>query len=277
MLLVGIPQKTQIMIDADHSYYEVGTAGIKGKKLKKAEITLNDCLACSFVRFSFSRIGYGVDDSYLCSGCITSAESVLVSIQSHEEVYRVLAEQPVRLAPFDLLAMPADEMAFQNLTPILSIAPQSVASLAALHNLSPSTTMRGLRAFFKKELGFRCVPVLAPKSILLQADTLPRSASSSTPPSPAPSPSPKTDSSSSNAALSPSRPLRLELPAQLPFLSSLRHVPAGSATPRRRMVLYFRSSASSRARRRSWVVLSRLDQLRNALGSGTFFPTSPLP
>lgn len=30
-----------------------------------------------------------------CSGCITSAESVLVTMQSHEEVYRVLAEQPV--------------------------------------------------------------------------------------------------------------------------------------------------------------------------------------
>ncbi|KAL8276948.1 hypothetical protein RQP46_010676 [Phenoliferia psychrophenolica] len=110
--------KTEIVIDSEHGYYEVGTAGIKGKKLKKAEITLNDCLACS--------------------GCITSAESVLVSMQSHEEVYRVLTEQP-------------------DLTPILSIAPQSVASLAALHNLSPSTTMRGLRVFFKEHLGFRLV------------------------------------------------------------------------------------------------------------------------
>ena len=40
-------------------------------KLQKAQITLNDCLACS--------------------GCVTSAESVLISEQSQEELYRVLA------------------------------------------------------------------------------------------------------------------------------------------------------------------------------------------
>ncbi|KAK4055016.1 Cytosolic Fe-S cluster assembly factor nar1 [Microbotryomycetes sp. JL221] len=114
---------TEIVIDqATSSYYEVGSdnqrLGDKGKKLKKAEITLNDCLACS--------------------GCITSAESVLVQMQSHEEVYRVLREHP-------------------DLTPILSIAPQSVASLATLHNLSLDDTMRGLRLFFKREMGFKLV------------------------------------------------------------------------------------------------------------------------
>lgn len=40
------------------------------QKLEKAKITLNDCLACS--------------------GCITSAESILITQQSHEELYRVL-------------------------------------------------------------------------------------------------------------------------------------------------------------------------------------------
>ncbi|KAK4702449.1 hypothetical protein P7C70_g3773, partial [Phenoliferia sp. Uapishka_3] len=110
--------KTEIVIDAEHGYYETSGTGAKGKKLKKAEITLNDCLACS--------------------GCITSAESVLVSMQSHEEVYRVLSDQT-------------------ELTPILSIAPQSIASLAALHNLSPSLTMRGLRSFFRTHLGFRLI------------------------------------------------------------------------------------------------------------------------
>ena len=42
------------------------------KKLEKAKITLNDCLACS--------------------GCITSAESVLITQQSQTEVYKVLDE-----------------------------------------------------------------------------------------------------------------------------------------------------------------------------------------
>ena len=68
------------MIDASNAYYEVSaegsTSATEGRKLKKAEITLNDCLACS--------------------GCVTSAESVLVAMQSHEEVYKVLKEQPVR-------------------------------------------------------------------------------------------------------------------------------------------------------------------------------------
>lgn len=42
------------------------------QKLQKVEITLSDCLACS--------------------GCITSAESVLVTQQSQEELIRVFAE-----------------------------------------------------------------------------------------------------------------------------------------------------------------------------------------
>ncbi|GAA5915962.1 iron-sulfur cluster assembly protein NAR1 [Sporobolomyces salmoneus] len=109
---------TEIVIGDDSGFYERGVDGEKGKKLKKAEITLNDCLACS--------------------GCITSAESVLVTMQSHEEVYRVLTEQP-------------------ELTPIVSISPQSVASLAALYDLTLTTTMRGLRRFFKEHLGFRLV------------------------------------------------------------------------------------------------------------------------
>ncbi|BGO94448.1 hypothetical protein NBRC10512_001136 [Rhodotorula toruloides] len=108
----------EIIIGDDSGFYEKGKDGEKGKKLKKAEITLNDCLACS--------------------GCITSAESVLVSMQSHEEVYRVLREQP-------------------DLTPILSVSPQSVASLAALYDLGLAGTMRGLRVFFKQHLGFRLV------------------------------------------------------------------------------------------------------------------------
>lgn len=40
--------------------------------MQKVEITLSDCLACS--------------------GCITSAESVLVTQQSQEELIRVFAE-----------------------------------------------------------------------------------------------------------------------------------------------------------------------------------------
>lgn len=45
----------------------------------------------------------------------------------------------------------------QDLAPILSIAPQSLASLAALHDLTLEEVLHGLRAFFKTELGFKLV------------------------------------------------------------------------------------------------------------------------
>lgn len=50
------------------SNFQDGTS----QKLEKVEITLADCLACS--------------------GCITSAESVLVTQQSQEELLRVFEE-----------------------------------------------------------------------------------------------------------------------------------------------------------------------------------------
>ncbi|KAF4792030.1 Cytosolic Fe-S cluster assembly factor NARFL [Turdus rufiventris] len=60
----------KIRIEADGSYFQVNQDG-EAQKLEKAKISLNDCLACS--------------------GCITSAESVLVSQQSHEELCKLLA------------------------------------------------------------------------------------------------------------------------------------------------------------------------------------------
>ncbi|KWU45105.1 iron hydrogenase, partial [Rhodotorula sp. JG-1b] len=113
-----VPDEKAEVNELDKPAVAAAVRGVLGKKLKKAEITLNDCLACS--------------------GCITSAESVLVSLQSHEEVYRVLREQ-------------------LELVPIASISPQSVASLAALYDLTLDEAMRGLRRFFRQSLGFRLV------------------------------------------------------------------------------------------------------------------------
>ena len=51
-LILHSMRQTEIVIDAEHGYYEITKEGEQtGKKLKKAEITLNDCLACSFVTF----------------------------------------------------------------------------------------------------------------------------------------------------------------------------------------------------------------------------------
>lgn len=69
----SVPYQAQIQLDTPDALVRREN---EPRKLKKAEITLNDCLACS--------------------GCITSAESVLVAMQSHDEVYRALAADPVR-------------------------------------------------------------------------------------------------------------------------------------------------------------------------------------
>jgi iron only hydrogenase large subunit-like protein len=84
----------------------------------------------------------------VCSGCITSAESVLITLQSHTEVLSVLAANPSPGSPGHRI-------------PVLSIAPQSLASLAAA--LSPATSsvpiplarmLRRVRAFATCILGF---------------------------------------------------------------------------------------------------------------------------
>uniref|UniRef100_H2ZWE7 Cytosolic iron-sulfur assembly component 3 n=1 Tax=Latimeria chalumnae TaxID=7897 RepID=H2ZWE7_LATCH len=79
------------------------------------KISLNDCLACS--------------------GCITSAESVLITQQSHEEFYRVLSQNKVADTSKKLV--------------VVSVSPQSRASVAAKFNLSIEETARRLTAFFK--------------------------------------------------------------------------------------------------------------------------------
>lgn len=84
------------------------------------------------------------------SGCITSAESVLITLQSHTEVLHFLGENP-----------PAGSPAHK--VPVLSIAPQSLASLAATLSSSSSgpvglrQVLRRVEAFCMQVLGFEHV------------------------------------------------------------------------------------------------------------------------
>ncbi|XP_036594061.1 cytosolic iron-sulfur assembly component 3 isoform X4 [Trichosurus vulpecula] len=105
----------KIQIEDDGTYFQVNQDG-GSQKLEKAKISLNDCLACS--------------------GCITSAESVLITQQSHEELYKVLN--------FNKTAEPSH----QKLV-VISVSPQSRASLAARFQLTPLDTAKKLTAFFK--------------------------------------------------------------------------------------------------------------------------------
>ncbi|XP_054246789.1 cytosolic iron-sulfur assembly component 3 isoform X2 [Indicator indicator] len=105
----------KIKIEADGSYFQIDQNG-GAQKLEKAKITLNDCLACS--------------------GCITSAESVLITQQSHEELCKVLA--------FNKSAAPRE----QKLV-VVSVSPQSRASLAARCQMGVLETAKKLTAFLK--------------------------------------------------------------------------------------------------------------------------------
>ncbi|KAK4195661.1 iron hydrogenase [Triangularia verruculosa] len=76
-----------------------------------AEISLTDCLACS--------------------GCVTTAEAVLVSLQSHNEVLSLLDSAPsLTLSPDCTAITNLEQNSFSKLF-VCSISPQVLASLAA--------------------------------------------------------------------------------------------------------------------------------------------------
>lgn len=105
-----------IKIAEDGSYLQVDETG-KASKLAKAQITLNDCLACS--------------------GCITSAETVLITQQSSEELYKVLranSELPVE---------------WRQLI-VVSIAPQVYASFSGKYDVAYDEAAARLTGFFKR-------------------------------------------------------------------------------------------------------------------------------
>lgn len=110
---------TAVKIHEDGSYVQLNEIG-KEVKLEKAKISLNDCLACS--------------------GCITSAESVLITQQSHEELYKVLDEKN------KLIENGHTDSAK---VVVVSVSPQSRASLAVKCGLTAEEMHYKLQTFFK--------------------------------------------------------------------------------------------------------------------------------
>eukprot|EP00049_Salpingoeca_infusionum_P005647 m.94919 g.94919 ORF g.94919 m.94919 type:complete len:455 (+) comp13033_c0_seq10:201-1565(+) len=101
----------KVEIEADGSYVQVNKEGDK-VKLEKAKISLTDCLACS--------------------GCITSAETMLIEQQTHGQLYDVIA---------------AKETTQQAVCVILS--QQTVASMAAHFQLSSTEACNKIVGFLK--------------------------------------------------------------------------------------------------------------------------------
>ncbi|XP_049623934.1 cytosolic iron-sulfur assembly component 3 isoform X4 [Suncus etruscus] len=107
---------TKIHVEDDGSYVQINQDG-GTRRLEKARVSLDDCLACS--------------------GCVTSAETVLITQQSHEELRKVLEANKV--------ASPD-----QQKLVVVSVSPQSRASLAAHFQLDPTDTAKKLTTFFKR-------------------------------------------------------------------------------------------------------------------------------
>ncbi|CAD0088776.1 unnamed protein product [Aureobasidium vineae] len=115
--------------------YEVTTEDkIAAAEAPPASISLTDCLACS--------------------GCVTSAEAVLVSLQSHQEVLNTLEAYPeLRLpwtAPGESLPGPSDGKVF-----VASVSPQTRASIAATYGVSETAATNMIQQLLSGPAGLR--------------------------------------------------------------------------------------------------------------------------
>lgn len=82
------------------------------------QITLNDCLACS--------------------GCITSAESILINQQNFNEVMKVLNKNE------------EDKKSNGGKLVVVSLSVQPILSLAQKYNMAPEHVAKCLATFFKQ-------------------------------------------------------------------------------------------------------------------------------
>lgn len=103
----------KIKIESDGSYVHIDSTGGKSK-LARVDISLTDCLACS--------------------GCITTAETVLINQQSHHEMLRIILNK--------------HEEGYKLI--VFSLALQPVLSLAALYDLPPDVCLKKLTGFLKR-------------------------------------------------------------------------------------------------------------------------------
>ncbi|XP_015440008.1 PREDICTED: probable cytosolic Fe-S cluster assembly factor GJ13047 [Dufourea novaeangliae] len=108
----------KIKIEEDGTPSVLNEIGLS-EKLQKVEITLADCLACS--------------------GCITSAESVLVTQQSQEELLRVFREKVSQCQSGDGTC---------STYIVVSLSVQAVLSIAERYDLNPEEALRKLAGYF---------------------------------------------------------------------------------------------------------------------------------
>ncbi|KIW31337.1 uncharacterized protein PV07_02994 [Cladophialophora immunda] len=135
------PVETLPKQDDDVNPYEVTTEDkLQTKNPAPASISLTDCLACS--------------------GCVTSAEAVLVSLQSHTEVLNTLESYP----PLDVRYLINKQIGLANghgsppsnaKVFVASVSPQVRASLAATYGISERRAGFMIEQFLSGSQGLR--------------------------------------------------------------------------------------------------------------------------
>ncbi|KAL4861716.1 hypothetical protein BDV12DRAFT_179830 [Aspergillus spectabilis] len=132
----ALPQKQS---SNPEDLYEVTTEDrVQQENLPPAQISLTDCLACS--------------------GCVTSAEAVLISLQSHAEVLNTLDAHPeIRLAssPTGTAVESKGQTAEDGRIFVASVSPQVRASLAATFGISEREANHIIHQFLSGPQGLR--------------------------------------------------------------------------------------------------------------------------
>jgi iron only hydrogenase large subunit-like protein len=103
--------------------------------------------------------GISLTDCLACSGCVTSAEAVLISLQSHTEVLKTLDTY----SPLDVRIPPAVELNSTNDTQppehtrlfVASVSPQVRASLAATYGISERQAEHMIEQFLSGAQGLK--------------------------------------------------------------------------------------------------------------------------
>lgn len=109
----------KIKIEEDGTPFMLNAIG-QTEKLQKVEITLSDCLACS--------------------GCITSAESVLITQQSQEELLRIFQDKVAE----------SQKDGTSSTYIVVSLSVQAVLSVAERYTVEPEQALHKLAGYFYK-------------------------------------------------------------------------------------------------------------------------------
>ncbi|PYH45933.1 iron-sulfur cluster assembly protein NAR1 [Aspergillus saccharolyticus JOP 1030-1] len=122
-----LPKKEES--NSDNPYEVTKEDKIQPENLPPAQISLTDCLACS--------------------GCVTSAEAVLISLQSHAEVLNTLDTYP------ELSLSGDDNHSDEGRIFVASVSPQVRASLAATYGIAEKDADNMIHQFLSGPQGLR--------------------------------------------------------------------------------------------------------------------------